>query len=162
MKINEILQKSIKEGKRHNSVNIPLPPISNFYQMNSVDNDNNSQQSNSTTVDPPGFHIKSHSLFAYQEIDHFSSFCDGEERNNNNKIIQDEYFSKDSLTDSKKDISLDDIIKNDKNNKKRRSTFNILPPQLVNDLGFNQVNNNSEINNINKNDIINTNIRNNN
>ena len=73
MKIN-------KEIKRHKSAIIPpgSKVLNNLSFKDSFDSGVNN--TNSTTCDGL-FRLKSNSLFAYQEFDKFSSFCDNEFKN---------------------------------------------------------------------------------
>ena len=156
MKIDRISSQSSKEKKRHNSAIITPSPIKNFSPTHtSSDNDNKIENNNTTMTYPSVLHLNSNSLFAYQELDQFSSFCDGS-KNQNIFKIQNEFemrkISKESLVDSKKNfIGFDKLTKNKNgiSNKKRKSAFGSLPMQFLNDLGFNQ-NIYSEYNNMEK------------
>ena len=70
-----------KEIKRHKSAIIPPGPFVNNYLIK----DNSSTESNKTISTNEGgvFKLKSNSIFAYQEFDKFSSFCDNETNKDN-------------------------------------------------------------------------------
>ena len=67
-----ISQEEIKRRKSANIIN--FPDIKNNFQKNI----NKSNQPNSQFARSPPLKFKSNSLFAYQELDKFSSFCDNE------------------------------------------------------------------------------------
>ena len=71
-----------KEIKRHKSVHIPAgsEALNKIYPLYNSDKNNISPNSKPNN---DFFKIKSSSIFAYQEIDRFSSFCDNEEQINN-------------------------------------------------------------------------------
>ena len=89
--------KVIKEVKRHKSAIIPPGPIVLNNCPLKDSSDNGSNNTNSTTCKNI-FKLKSNSIFAYQEFDKFSSFCDHE----NNELNDDKLFINES---SKKNIS---------------------------------------------------------
>ena len=164
--------KVIKEVKRHKSAIIPPGPIVlNNCQLKDS-SDNGSNNTNSTTCKNL-FKLKSNSIFAYQEFDKFSSFCDNENNelndndeklfiNENSKknisnIIEDIYNNKDELNNTNSSFSLKDFIDQiNHNSKKRKSAFDSMPPYFAQYLGFkyqngevpNLDNNNNVINNI--------------
>ena len=89
----EIDDETTKEIKRHKSAHIPAGSEA----LNKMFNKDNSIDSNSFNLNQntnPGlFKIKSTSIFAYQEFDRFSSFCDNEEKNKRSEEnnIKDEF-----------------------------------------------------------------------
>ena len=132
------------EIKRRKSAKITILPNMNIFSKNS----NNSDKSSSAqlTRSPP-LAFKSTSLFAYQELDKFSSFCDNESfpldilsyvndnqnknsqnNNTNNQSTQEEYEDSDS-SESYKDMSDDEIVfkKYKHRMEKRKSAINSLP-----------------------------------
>ena len=112
-----------KEVKRHKSAHVPSGSDSLnkiYYKDNSNNNTNQNPKPNNDF-----FNIKSSSIFAYQEIDKFSSFCDNEENNkqnigNNNK---DEYNN--SSTSFSMELYEDTYKSNNLN--KRKSDYEIIP-----------------------------------
>ena len=164
-----------KEIKRHKSAIIPPgPEVYNNFSFKDT-SDNGSNNTNSTTCEGL-FKLKSNSLFAYQEFDKFSSFCDNVSNNdklpineknplnlnnNNDDInlnIKDELnttsFSN-SLKESNEDNQGNSNINN--NAKKRKSAFDSMPPNFAKYLSLNyskedisnlEKNNNSLLNNI--------------
>ena len=69
---NEVI--SQEDIKRRKSAKISVFPEMNFFSKNL----NDSGQSDSQVTRSPPLKFKSNSLFAYQELDKFSSFCDNE------------------------------------------------------------------------------------
>jgi len=134
------------EIKRRKSAKITVLPNMNIFSKNS----NNSENSSSAqlTRSPP-LKFKSTSLFAYQELDQFSSFCDNESfpldilsyvndnqnqnknsqnNNTNNQSTQEENEESDS-SESYEDMSEDEIVfkKYKHRIEKRKSAINSLP-----------------------------------
>ena len=127
-KINDFLsQEEIKRRKSANIIN--FPDIKNNFQKNL----NKPNPPNSQFARSPPLKFKSNSLFAYQELDKFSSFCDNESfpldilgclnenQNQNNQINnninnrstkQEEYEESDSSSDESinNEMSDDEII----------------------------------------------------
>ena len=145
MKIN-------KEIKRHKSAIIPpgSKVLNNLSFKDSFDSGVNN--TNSTTCDGL-FRLKSNSLFAYQEFDKFSSFCDNELNNdkifsseNNQKNINninEEIINKDELNITSSSYSLNEFIEDcqiNNNAKKRKSAFDIMTPQFSRFLNLNYAN----------------------
>ena len=145
MKIN-------KEIKRHKSAIIPpgSKVLNNLSFKDSFDSGINN--TNSTTCDGL-FRLKSNSLFAYQEFDKFSSFCDNELNNdkifsseNNQKNINninEEIINKDELNITSSSYSLNEFIEDcqiNNNAKKRKSAFDIMTPQFSRFLNLNYAN----------------------
>ena len=145
MKIN-------KEIKRHKSAIIPPghTVLNNLSFKDSFDSGINN--TNSTTCDGL-FRLKSNSLFAYQEFDKFSSFCDNEFKNdklfsieNNQKNINninEEIINKDELNNTSSSYSLNEFIEDcqiNNNAKKRKSAFDIMAPQFSRFLNLNNPN----------------------
>ena len=133
MKIN-------KEVKRHKSAIIPPGPI--LLNNSSLKDyfDSGINNTNSTTYDGL-FRLKSNSLFAYQEFDKFSFFCDNELSNeklfnsdNNQKNINninEDIINKDELNNTSSSYSLKEFIEDcqiNNNAKKRKSAFDSMPP----------------------------------
>ena len=140
-----------------------------FLQNNSLSQLMTDQTSTLSTTSPLQF--TSNSLFAYQEIDKFSSFCDKDSyplekiltylnnKNDNQSLNQENYEESDSSGESFDDkISDDDIVfeKFKHRLEKRSSAFNTMPLHFnlkSNDISYN----NSTINSINNNVSINSN-----
>ena len=160
----------VKEVKRHKSAIIPPGPIVLNNCPLKDSSDNGSNNTNSTTCKNL-FKLKSNSIFAYQEFDKFSSFCDNENNeindeklfiNENNKknisnINEDIYNNKDDLNNTTSSYSLKEFIDQiNSNSKKRKSAFDSMPPYFAQYLGFKYQNgevpyldnNNNVINNI--------------
>ena len=144
----EAQQKVIKEIKRHKSAIIPPGPIllNNYSFKDCFDSGINN--TNSTTCDGQ-FRIKSNSLFAYQEFDKFSSFCDNESNNekiftseNNQKNINninEDIINKDELNNTSSSYSLKELIEDCQTNnkrKKRKSAFDSMPTQFSQFLNY--------------------------
>ena len=162
-----ISQEEIKRRKSANIIN--FPDIKNNFQKNI----NKSNQPNSQFARSPPLKFKSNSLFAYQELDKFSSFCDNESfpldilsclnenQNQNNQINninnrstkQEEYEESDSSGDESinNEMSDDEIIfkKYKHRMEKRKSALNSVP------LSF------KTLSTIKPNEIFNSNINNN-
>ena len=162
--------KVIKEVKRHKSAIIPPGPIVLNNCPLKDSSDNGSNNTNSTTCKNI-FKLKSNSIFAYQEFDKFSSFCDNENnelnddklfinessKKNISNINEDIYNNKDELNNTASSYSLKEFIDQINNNsKKRKSAFDSMPPYFAQYLGLkyqngevpNLDNNNNVINNI--------------
>ena len=157
-----------KEIKRHKSAIIPPAPI-NLNNCASKDiSDNGSNNTNSTTCKNL-FKLKSNSIFAYQEFDKFSSFCDNE--SNDDKLfinenikknisnINEDIYNKDELNNTNSSYSLKEFNEDyqiNNNSKKRKSAFDSMPPYFAQYLSLNYQNgevpnldnNNNVINNI--------------
>ena len=157
-----------KEIKRHKSAIIPPAPI-NLNNCASKDiSDNGSNNTNSTTCKNL-FKLKSNSIFAYQEFDKFSSFCDNE--SNDDKLfinenikknisnINEDIYNKDELNNTTSSYSLKEFNEDyqiNNNSKKRKSAFDSMPPYFAQYLSLNYQNgevpnldnNNNVINNI--------------
>ena len=142
---NEIIsQEEIKRRKSANIIN--FPEIKNFSK-----NLNNSPPSSSQFARSPPLKFKSNSLFAYQELDKFSCFCDNESfpldilcylnenqnqynqinNINNRSTKQEEYEESDSSSDESinNEMSDDEIIfkKYKHRMEKRKSALNTVP-----------------------------------
>ena len=162
----------VKEVKRHKSAIIPPGPIVLNNCPLKDSSDNGSNNTNSTTCKNL-FKLKSNSIFAYQEFDKFSSFCDNENndlndndeklfinessKKNISNINEDIYNNKDELNNTNSSFSLKEFIDQiNHNSKKRKSAFDSMPPYFAQYLGFkyqngevpNLDNNNNVINNI--------------
>ena len=144
---NEVISK--EDIKRRKSAKISVLPEMNFFSKNL----NNSGQSDSQIARSPPLKFKSNSLFAYQELDKFSSFCDNEsfpldiltfldESQNQNKAYQnnniinrstkqEEYEESDSSDNDSinNEISDDEIVfkKYKQRMEKRKSALNSVP-----------------------------------
>ena len=175
-----------EEVKRRKSAQINNIPQINFL----VNNLNTSYKSTSNLGSPKPL-FNSNSLFAYQELDQFSSFCDdgsipsellSEKKknslvyninpNNSTKLEECEQSdSSDELSENNNDMSEDDLIlkKNRQKKNKRKSAFYMIPSYLKNLSSFNMpnepINNNNNICNsdkeLNKNDVNNNSINSN-
>ena len=147
---NEVISK--EDIKRRKSAKISVLPEMNFFSKNL----NNSGQSDSQIARSPPLKFKSNSLFAYQELDKFSSFCDNEsfpldiltfldESQNQNKAYQnnniinrstkqEEYEESDSSDNDSinNEISDDEIVfkKYKQRMEKRKSALNSVPLSL--------------------------------
>ena len=158
-----------KEVKRHKSAIIPPGPIVlNNSALKDI-SDNGSNNTNSTTSKNL-FKLTSNSIFAYQEFDKFSSFCDNESNddrlfiNDNNKknilyLNEDINNNKDELNNTISSYSLKEFIEDyqtNNNSKKRKSAFDSMPSYFAqylcsnypNGEVLNLDNNNKVINNI--------------
>ena len=142
-----------KEIKRHKSAIIPPSQTveNNLLKKDYSDNGSNNTNTNSTTCD---FKIKSNSLFAFQEFDKFSFFCDNElqcdnfyqEENKQNKInnTNEELINKDELNNTISSYSLKEFNEDSQGNnnaKKRKSAFDSMPPYFAQYLSQNYQNN---------------------
>ena len=140
-----ISQEEIKRRKSANIIN--FPDIKNNFKKNV----NKLNPPNSQFTKSPPLKFKSNSLFAYQELDKFSSFCDNESfpldiltylnenQNQNNQINninnrstkQEEYEESDSSSDESinNEMSDDEIIfkKYKHRMEKRKSALNSVP-----------------------------------
>ena len=140
---------SQEDVKRRKSAIIPVFPKMNIFNKNL----NNSGQSPEKLTRSPPLKFKSNSLFAYQEIDKFSSFCDNESfnfdiltylnenqisnKNNQNNNVNnastklEEYEKSDSSDDESinNEMSDDEIIfkKYRHRMEKRKSALNSVP-----------------------------------
>ena len=112
-----------KEIKRHHSVHIPsgsdsLNKIFNTYNIGNNNFTPNKKQNDDL------FKIKSSSIFAYQEFDRFSSFCDNEEKNNIKS--NDGNTNKDENNSTSFSIE-DNCINNNLNMNKMKSDYEMSP-----------------------------------
>ena len=152
-----------KEIKRHKSAIIPPGPVG---LNNYILKDNSSTESNKTisTNEDGVFKLKSNSIFAYQEFDKYSSFCDNETNkdnlnNKNDKKItnnlNDDIINKEDLNSSSsyslKEFTDDQKMENIA--KKRKSAFDSMPPYFAQYLSHNVQNvyNIEEMSNFDKN-----------
>ena len=108
-------------------MNAQSPLIQNVFVFN--ENSNTSLSNNSNKNDP-FLKLNTNSLFAYQELDEFSSFCDSESNfaNKNNFIDA----SNDTSIDSKLDESINEVQLKNKINNRRRFTYNNTLPTNFN------------------------------
>ena len=148
-----------KEVKRHKSAHIPAGSEA----LNKIFPNYNSNKNNINLNNKPNndfFRIKSSSIFAYQEFDRFSSFCDNEEQaNDEEKNIQSEGTNnKDEYNNCSTTFSVEinDDNQNNTNLIKRKSAINGTPnfsnyfnfqnqvlennPNLENNIGGNGLN----------------------
>ena len=159
MEFNQNQFKIKKEKKRHKSANIPNAPMfSNNINLNDF-SDNGSTDSTNGEI----FKLQTNSLFAYQEFDEFSSFCDIESNNDNSQRnmhgknnCEDKNAIKDDLSKTNSTYSLkesnEEYVMDDENKgKKRKSAFDLMPPYYAQYLGFQNQNQGNIINNINNN-----------
>ena len=143
-----------KEIKGHKSAQIPpdSTTLNNSLFKDNSDNGSNSNNTNSTTCEGM-FKLKSNSLFAYQEFDKFSSFCDNESNNdslhmsqNDKKIINNinNYLNdKDDLNNTMSSFSLNEFIEDyhiNNSAKKRKSACDPMPPYFAQYLSKNYLN----------------------
>ena len=110
-----------------NEVSTQSPSIDNIFLFK--ENSNTSLSNNSNKNDP-FLKLNTNSLFAYQELDEFSSFCDSESNlaNKNNYIDA----SNDTSIDSKLDGFSNEVHLKNKINNRRRFTFNNTLPTNFN------------------------------
>ena len=92
-----------QEIKHHKSAHIPAgsEALNKILYKDKTDDKNNINLNPNTN--PGLFKIKSNSIFAYQEFDRFSSFCDNEEKN----IISDENNNKDEFNNISTSFSME-------------------------------------------------------
>ena len=135
------------EIKRRKSAKITVLSNMNIFSKNS---NNSDKPSSPQLTRSPSLTFKSTSLFAYQELDKFSSFCDNESfpldilsyvndnqnknsqnNNTNNQSTQEENEDSDS-SESYKDMSDDEIVfkKYKHRIEKRKSAINSLPSNI--------------------------------
>ena len=122
-----------KEVKRHKSAHVPAGSDS-LNKIYYKDNSSNNSTSQNPQPNNDFINIKSNSIFAYQEIDEFSSFCDNEEKTNveeNNKQ-SDGTNNKDEYNNCSTSFSMelyeDSHNSNNPNNpNKRKSAYEIIP-----------------------------------
>ena len=175
-----------EEVKRRKSAQINIIPQINFL----LNNLNTSYKSTSNLGSPKPL-FNSNSLFAYQELDQFSSFCDDgsipsellSEKNKNSQVYNinpnnstkveecEQSDSSDESSENNNEMSEDDLIlkKNRQKKNKRKSAFYMIPSYLKNLSSFNMpnepINNNNNICNsdkeLNKNDVNNNSINSN-
>ena len=150
------INQSKEEVKRRKSAQ-----INNFPQINYFVNNLNTSYKSTSDLGSAQPIFKSNSLFAYQELDQFSSFCDDgsfpseilSEKNKNNqannanlnnstKLEDEQSDSCDESFDNNNDISEDDIFlkKNKQKKDKRKSAFYMIPSYLRNLSSFNKPN----------------------
>ena len=150
------INQSKEEVKRRKSAQ-----INNFPQINYFVNSLNTSYKSTSDLGSAQPIFKSNSLFAYQELDQFSSFCDDgsfpseilSEKNKNNqannanlnnstKLEDEQSDSCDESFDNNNDISEDDIFlkKNKQKKDKRKSAFYMIPSYLRNLSSFNKPN----------------------
>ena len=155
---------SQEDVKRRRSAQInSFPPINLL--LNNLSTSYKST-SNLASAEPM---FKSNSLFAYQELDQFSSFCDdgsiqskllssqNNNMNNNNSTKLEEFEQSDSCEesfDNNNDMSEDEISlkKYSKQMDKRKSALNVIPPYFKNLSSFNKSNEPIPNNNISNSD----------
>ena len=90
----------------------------------------NTSLSNNSNKNDPFLKLNTNSLFAYQELDEFSSFCDSESNlANKNNFID---VSNDTSIDSKLDEFSNEVQLNNKNNRRRFTFNNTLPTNFNN------------------------------
>ena len=116
-----------KETKRHKSVHIPsnsdsLPKLFNK-EKDTINISPNKKQNEDL------FKIKSSSIFAYQEFDMFSSFCDNEEKNNNKNYESNanKNDNNNSSTSFSMEMNNDNYYSNNYNMNKRNSDNEVSP-----------------------------------
>ena len=140
-----------KEVKRHKSAIIPPGPavLNNF---SFKDNSTTGSNKTNSTLGECLFKLKSNSIFAYQEFDKFSSFCDNESNRDNilmkensqkniNKLNEDINNKEDLNTSSS--YSLKEFNEDNQSNnisKKRKSAFDSMPPYFAQYLSANYQN----------------------
>jgi pumilio RNA-binding family len=136
-----------KEIKRNRSAKFPPDSTILNNSLFKDNSDNGSNNTNSTTCEGL-LKIKSNSLFAYQEIDKYSSFCDNESnreilstgQNEKKSNINNSINDKDELNNTSFSYSLNEFledIKMNNNAKKRNSAFGSMPPYFAQYLGQN-------------------------
>ena len=108
-------------------VNTQSPSIDNIFLFKE---NSNTSLSNISNKNDPFLKLNTNSLFAYQELDEFSSFCDSESNlaNKNNFIDA----SNDTSIDSKLDEFSNEVQLKNKNNNRRRFTYNYTLPTNLN------------------------------
>ena len=161
--------------------------LNNFPQINFLVNNLNTSYKSTSNLGSPKPLFNSNSLFAYQELDQFSSFCDDgsipsellSEKNKNSQANNinpnnstkleecEQSDSSDESSDNNNEMSEDELIlkKNRQKKNKRKSAFYMIPSYLQNLSSFNMpnepINNKNNICNsdkkVNKNDINNNN-----
>jgi hypothetical protein len=118
-----------KEVKRHKSAHIPAgsDALNKIFPKNHPDSNiiNTNQKTNNDF-----FRIKSSSIFAYQEFDRFSSFCDNEEKlKDEEKNIIGEENNKDEYNNSSTNFSLEinEESQNNANYIQVKSSIDVVP-----------------------------------
>ena len=118
-----------KDVKRHRSAHIPAgsDALNKIFpkDKSTIDNANLNHKTNNDL-----FRIKSSSIFAYQEIDRFSSFCDNEEKLNDEvKNNQSEGNNKDEYNNCSTSFSVEinEESQHSANCLKRKSAIDVLP-----------------------------------
>ena len=132
--------------------------INNIPQINFLVNILNTSYKSTSNLGSPKPLFNSNSLFAYQELDQFSSFCDDGSipsellskkkensqlnnfnLNNSTKLEECEQSDSSDESDNNDDMSEDDIIlkKNKQKGNKRKSAFYMIPSYLKNLSSFN-------------------------
>ena len=131
--------------------------INSFPQINLILNNLSTSYKSTSNLASAEPMFKSNSLFAYQELDQFSSFCDdgsiqskllssqNNNMNNNNSTKLEEFEQSDSCEesfDNNNDMSEDEISlkKYSKQMDKRKSALNVIPPYFKNLSSFNKSN----------------------
>ena len=89
-----------------------------------------SSLANNSSKNEPFLNLNTNSLFAFQEIDQFSSFCDSD----SNLAKKNNYIdaSNETSIDSKIDEISGDVTNDNKINNRRRNTFNYILPTSFN------------------------------
>ena len=89
-----------------------------------------SSLANNSSKNEPFLNLNTNSLFAYQEIDQFSSFCDSD----SNLAKKNNYIdaSNETSIDSKIDEISGDVTNDNKVNNRRRKTYNNILPTSFN------------------------------
>jgi len=108
-------------------INAQSPLIDNVFLFK--ENSNTSLSNNSNKNDP-FLKLNTNSLFAYQELDEFSSFCDSESNLANKNNFVD--ASNDTSIDSKLDEFSNEVQLKNKINNRRRFTYNNTLPTNYN------------------------------
>ena len=118
-----------KDVKRHRSAHIPAgsDALNKIFpkDKSTIDNTNPNHKTNNDL-----FRIKSSSIFAYQEFDRFSSFCDNEEKLNDEvKNNQSEGNNKDEYNNCSTSFSVEinEESQHSANCLKRKSAIDVLP-----------------------------------
>ena len=120
-----------KDIKRHKSAHIPAGSEAlNKIFPNYKSDLKNLEQNKNKNPNNDFFRIKSSSIFAYQEIDRFSSFCDEDEQiNDEEKNFQSDGNNKDEYNNCSTafSIEINDEGQNNANCFKRKSMIDVVP-----------------------------------
>ena len=120
-----------KDIKRHKSAHIPAGSEAlNKIFPNHKSDLKNLEQNKNKNPNNDFFRIKSSSIFAYQEIDRFSSFCDEDEQiNDEEKNFQSDGNNKDEYNNCSTAFSMEinDEGQNNANCFKRKSMIDVVP-----------------------------------